>query len=144
MLLALLGHLAMRRLRDTHAAHGLSPRQFHLLGLLRENGPIAQSELGAMMSTDPSILVTMLNPLEGEGLVSRSRDEHDRRRHLVSLTASGEAKLDAAAQAQRDAEDELFTALDDAERDQLLALLTTLQDGLSAHCHPPSDDRNSP
>lgn len=163
MLLALLGHVAMRRLRDTHAAHGLTPRQFHLLGVLHENGPTGQSELGAMMGTDPSILVTMLNPLEAERLVSRERDEHDRRRHLVTLTTDGEAKLISAAQAQGQAEDELFAGLDDEQREQLLVLLTTLQDGLAgsygtpcsagaapdhghpfeAGCLPTSDDRSS-
>jgi DNA-binding MarR family transcriptional regulator len=130
LLLALLGHVAMRRLRDVHIAHGLSPRQFHLLGLLHEYGPTGQSELGTMTGTDPSILVTMLNPLEADRLICRERDEHDRRRHLVTLTAAGETKLVAAAQAQREAEDELFAALDDEQREQLLVLLTMLQDGL--------------
>lgn len=164
LLLALLGHVAMRRLRDAHTAHGLTPRQFHLLGVLHENGPTGQSELGTMMGTDPSILVTMLNPLESERLVARERDEHDRRRHLVTLTADGEAKRVSAAQAQREVEDELFAGLDDEQRAQLLGLLTTLQDGLAgaygtpcsvdaardhghpfeAGCLPTSDDRSSP
>ncbi len=121
----------MRRLRDTHTAHGLTPRQFHLLGVLHENGPTGQSELGTMMGTDPSILVTMLNPLEAERLVSRERDEHDRRRHLVTLTADGEAKRVSAAQAQQAVEDELFAGLDEEQRAQLLDLLTMLQDGLA-------------
>ena len=43
-----------------------------------------QRELGEVMETDPSILVTLLNPLEAEGLLSRQRAEHDRRRHLVT------------------------------------------------------------
>jgi len=156
LLLALLGHVAMRRLRDAHTAHGL--------GVLHENGPTGQSELGTMMGTDPSILVTMLNPLESERLVARERDEHDRRRHLVTLTADGEAKRVSAAQAQQEVEDELFAGLDDEQRAQLLGLLTTLQDGLAgaygtpcsvdaardhghpfeAGCLPTSDDRSSP
>jgi DNA-binding MarR family transcriptional regulator len=131
LLLALLGHVAMRRLRDAHTSHGLTPRQFHLLGVLHENGPTGQRELGTMMGTDPSILVTMLNPLEAEHLVSRERDEHDRRRHLVTLTADGEAKRVSAAQAEREVEDELFAGLDEEQREQLLGLLTTLQDGLA-------------
>jgi DNA-binding MarR family transcriptional regulator len=148
LLLALLGHVAMRRLRDAHTAHGLTPRQFHLMGLLDENGPTAQRELGVMMGTDPSILVTMLNPLEAERLVARERDEHDRRRHLVTLTTDGEAKLVCAAQAQREVEHELFAGLDDEQREQLLALLTTLQDGLAADATPccagPARDTGQP
>ena len=99
LLLALLGHVAMRRLRDAHTASHLSPRQFHLLGVLQDRGAMSQSELGHATGTDPSILVTMLNPLEADHLIARDRDPEDRRRHLVTLTASGEEHLDRASEA---------------------------------------------
>jgi DNA-binding MarR family transcriptional regulator len=120
----------MRRLRDAHTAHDLSPRQFHLLGLLHAGGAMGQSELGQTMGTDPSILVTMLNPLEADGLISRERDPADRRRHLVTLTAAGEQHLARAAEAQREAENALFVGLDDEEREQLRRLLLAVQTGL--------------
>jgi DNA-binding MarR family transcriptional regulator len=134
LLLALLGHHAMRKLREVHTRHELSPRQFQLLGLLHDHGPLGQRELGQVMETDPSILVTLLNPLEAEGLLSRRRDPLDRRRHLVTLTASGERRLAAAARAQRDAEEELFAGLDECQREQLRVLLVAMKDGLSAEC----------
>jgi DNA-binding MarR family transcriptional regulator len=74
LLLALLGHDAMRRLRAAHTALGLKPRQFRILGLLRDHGGLAQRDLMEAMGIDPSILVTLLNPLEAEGLVARERD----------------------------------------------------------------------
>src|SRR3954453_3901951 len=86
LLLALLGQQAMRRLRDAHTAHDLKPRQFQLLALPHEHGALGQGELGQMMGVDPSILVTLLNPLEAGGFVSRERDSVDRRRHVVTLT----------------------------------------------------------
>ena len=45
-MLALLGHEAMRRLRVAHTAHDLKPRQFQILGLLHDQGPLGQRELG--------------------------------------------------------------------------------------------------
>src|SRR5579875_593480 len=108
LLLALLGHVAMRRLRAAHTASHLSPRQFHLLGLLHDHGPMGQTDLGQTMGTDPSILVTMLNPLEADSLIARERDPADRRRHLVRITAAGEKRLGRAAEDQRRAEDALF------------------------------------
>src|SRR5215212_10775792 len=78
LLLALIGHEAMRRLRAAHTAHGLKPRQFQILGLLQDHGGLAQRELMETMGIDPSILVTLLNPLEADGLVSRERDADDR------------------------------------------------------------------
>jgi DNA-binding MarR family transcriptional regulator len=134
LLLALLGHYAMRRLREAHTAHDLSPRQFQLLGLLHDRGPTGQRELGQAMETDPSILVTLLNPLEAGGLLSRQRDTGDRRRHLVKLTAKGERRLAAAADAQRIAEEELFAGLDQDQREHLRALLIALRDSLSGEC----------
>jgi DNA-binding MarR family transcriptional regulator len=134
LLLALLGHHAMRRLREVHTRYELSPRQFQLLGLLHERGPLGQRELGQLMEIDPSILVTLLNPLEAEGLLSRRRDPLDRRRHQVTLTGRGERRLAAAARAQREAEDELFAGLDERQREQLRVLLVALKDSLSSDC----------
>ena len=134
LLLALLGHEAMRRLREAHTGHELSPRQFHLLGLVHDNGPMSQQELGQTMRTDPSILVTLLNPLEAGGLLSRERDTVDRRRHLVKLTARGKRRLQTAVEAQRKAEDELFAGLDAEQREQLRVLLVALKDSLAGDC----------
>lgn len=131
LLLALLGHHAMRRLRDAHTAQNLTPRQFQLLGLLHDHGPMGQRELGQTMETDPSILVTMLNPLEAEGLISRERDTEDRRCHLVTITGTGKQHLIRAARAQQEAEDALFAGLEDGQREQLRTLLITLQSSLA-------------
>ena len=134
LLLALLGHHAMRKLREVHTRHELSPRQFQLLALLCERGAMGQRELGQLMEIDPSILVTLLNPLEARGLLSRRRDELVRRRHLVRLTARGERRLAAAAQAQQEAEEELFAGLEAGQREQLHDLLRALNDSLSGEC----------
>jgi DNA-binding MarR family transcriptional regulator len=130
LLLALLGQDAMRRLRAAHTAVNLSPRQFQLLGLLHDNGPLAQRDLGEAMGVDPSLLVTMLNPLEDAGFVSRRRDATDRRRHSVLITEGGASHLATAARAQREAEDELFAGLDADRREQLRRLLLDLRDSL--------------
>ena len=145
LLLALLGQAAMRRLRDAHTAHHLSPRQFQLLGLLHDQGAIGQQELGQVMGVDPSVLVTLLNPLEADGYVSRQRDPADRRRHVVALSPAGAEHLAAAAGAQRAVEDELFSGLDQAQREQLRQLLLTLQasvqPGQASPCSPPAADQ---
>ena len=134
LLLALLGHHAMRKLREAHTRHELSPRQFQLLGLLHDRGPLGQRELGQVMEIDPSILVTLLNPLEASGLLSRRRDDLDRRRHLVTLTGRGERRLAAATRAQRETEEALFAGLDDGQRQQLRVLLIALNESLSRDC----------
>jgi DNA-binding MarR family transcriptional regulator len=129
--LALLGQEAMRRLRDAHTAHNLTPRQFQILGLLHDHGGLAQRELAQTMDVDPSILVGQLNPLEANGLVARERDSTDRRRHLVTLTPRGERHLTNAARGQKAAEDQLFATLTNNQRKQLGTLLLALRDGLA-------------
>src|SRR3954470_2029672 len=131
LLLALLGQEAMRRLRAAHTAHDLKPRQFQILGLLYDHGGLAQGELIQEMGVAPSILVTLLNPLEAAGLVTRERDPGDRRRHLVTLTPAGEHHLASASRAQKEAEDALFASLDDDQREQLRDLLLVLRDRLA-------------
>jgi DNA-binding MarR family transcriptional regulator len=132
LLLALLGQEAMHRLRAAHTAHNLKPRQFQILGLLHDHGGLAQRELLQEMGVAPSILVTLLNPLEADGLVARDRDPDDRRRHLVTLTPAGERQLADASHAQKATEDTLFASLDDDQRAQLRGLLLALTDGLAA------------
>ena len=80
----------------------------------------------------PSILVTLLNPLEAAGLVTRERDPADRRRHLVTLTDAGEQHLVSASRAQKEAEDALFASLDENQREQLRSVLIALREGLGA------------
>jgi len=133
LLLALLGQEAMHRLRAAHTAHNLKPRQFQVLGLLHDHGGLAQGELVKEMGVAPSILVTLLNPLETDGLVTRDRDPGDRRRHLVTLTPAGEKQLASASRAQKETEDALFASLDDNQREQLRGLLLALTDGLAAN-----------
>jgi DNA-binding MarR family transcriptional regulator len=130
LLLALLGQDAMRELRSALTENGLVPQQFHVLALLHDHGPLAQSELGPTVGTDPSVLVTLLNPLESEGLITRRRDPDDRRRHIVALTKSGRAKLRSATRAQERAEDILFMALDEDQRQELGTLLVAIRDSL--------------
>ena len=83
----------MRRLRTAHDVNDLKPRQFELLGLLIERGPITQVDLASTMATAPSILVTLLNPLEERGWINRTRDPNYRRRHLVEITKAGASQF---------------------------------------------------
>jgi DNA-binding MarR family transcriptional regulator len=77
------------------------------------------------------VLVTLLNPLEADGLVTRERDPADRRRHLVTLTHAGKRHLASASRAQKETENALFASLDEGQREQLRSLLLRLREGLA-------------
>ncbi|MFM9699999.1 MarR family transcriptional regulator [Streptomyces europaeiscabiei] len=97
-----------------------------------DGGQVGQRDLGALLRTDPSVLVTLLNTLEDRDLVRRRRDPADRRRHIVEITEAGTAaasKLDAAIGC---VEGELFADLTPQERETLRSLLArvrTTRDG---------------
>jgi DNA-binding MarR family transcriptional regulator len=130
-LLAVLGRVASERLRDALTDSALRPRQYQALALLRDDGPRAQQALGEAMGVDPSILVTLLNPLEDDGLLTRRRDRADRRRHIVAITEAGEARFQEAERTYEAAQDELLSALDSEQRAQLQSLLAVLERSLA-------------
>ena len=80
------------RLVDASLAQDGARRQhFTVLTSLSEQGPTSQAELGRRLSIDRSDLHALLGELERDGIVTRVRDERDRRRNVVMLTRAGRA-----------------------------------------------------
>ncbi|MDQ1540706.1 MAG: MarR family transcriptional regulator, transcriptional regulator for hemolysin [Actinomycetota bacterium] len=124
--LALLDHLARLARRAAEVQRppdGLRPRHLVALMLLREYGNSTQQGLAEALQLDPSNVVGLLNDLEERGLVSRRRDQADRRRHIVELSAAGRSELEVAEQRLACVEDEMLRALTTEERATLHALL---------------------
>ncbi|GAB2571619.1 hypothetical protein Aab01nite_04310 [Paractinoplanes abujensis] len=109
------------------AGAGLTMRSAFTPGPLA-GGPVNQQALIDLLGVDPSALVTVLNELEGAGLVSRQRDPADRGRHIVVITARGSRVLEEAEKVLDKAGAALFAALDAAGRDQLQRLLSKVAD----------------
>ena len=105
---------------------GLRPADFAVLHHLAEAGTSTQLQLARALRIHPSNLVAMLDGLEADGLLERTRDPADRRRHVVALTAAGAERLKAAEAAAHQAELELLEPLEPAERAQLEGLLRRL------------------
>ncbi|RYF46489.1 MAG: MarR family transcriptional regulator [Comamonadaceae bacterium] len=123
---ALLDHLARRmRLHGECVLDplGLRPRHLVALTVLRDRSGITQQALSATLMLDRANIVGLLNDLESAGLVERIRSTLDRRRHLVQLTEAGASRLATAECALAAAEDEVLSALDYAQREQLYSLL---------------------
>lgn len=83
-----LGQLATGQFADRLSPHGLRPRHCAVLELLAA-GPKAQLELARTIGVTPSVVVDMLDELEGLGALRRVRDTVDRRRQLIELTPEG-------------------------------------------------------
>jgi DNA-binding MarR family transcriptional regulator len=102
---------------------GIRIKEFVALVYLRESGKAAQAKLAETMMMDANNCVILLNGLEEGGLIQRTRDPEDRRRHIVEITAKGQKALENAERKLETLEDEVLGNLDTSERDQLRDLL---------------------
>ena len=85
-----------------------------------------QLALARAIHHDKTRLITLLDGLEGQGLITRTPDPADRRARIVKLTAAG-AALHAAARADiRVMEEELLSGLERRERAELRDTLAGL------------------
>jgi DNA-binding MarR family transcriptional regulator len=110
--------------RSSEDLLGMHMRLLMALSYLRDHGGAPQQELAEVLCMDANNVVLLLNELEDLGHVARRRDPHDRRRHLVELTARGRSALVDAERAQETIEDDILQALDASERATLWQLLT--------------------
>ncbi len=105
------------------AVFGLRARHVIALTLLRDLGEQNQSDLPATLGMDPTNVVVLLNELEADDLVQRRRSPQDRRRHTVSLTAAGRARLSEIEDLLTGVEQRVLDPLTPAEQHALYALL---------------------
>lgn len=78
--------LQSRRLASQHNVTG---PQFACLSAVVERGPITAALLAGIVHLSPSTLVGIIDRLEKKGLLTRCRDEADRRRVLLSASEAG-------------------------------------------------------
>ena len=109
------------------AAEDLSPAQAWFLGRLFEAGaPQPISYFADGVFSNRSNATQMIDRLEAEGLVRRSRNPKDRRSVLVELQDSGSQRLLEALHRRETLLRELLNPLTDAERDATLLVFERL------------------
>ena len=96
---------------------------FAVLACLDEFGSASQRQVSERLQLDPSDLVAVVDWLEEAGFVRRRRDEQDRRRYALDLTAAGRRALRVRARSAERMNEQLFSALDPEERAHLRTLL---------------------
>ena len=83
---------------------GIKIKEFVALVYLRESGRATQQKLAETMMMDANNCVILLNGLEDEGLIARTRDPQDRRRHIVEITQKATRPREGGAGAAREDE----------------------------------------
>ena len=121
-------HLDRER-RAAFAAHDLEPWEFDVLAALRRAGEPYELSPGILLGqtlVTSGTMTARVDKLTARGLVSRRRDEDDRRAVRVRLTEFGKKSVDAALEGLLTNERRLLAGLDTEERERLASLLRAL------------------
>jgi DNA-binding MarR family transcriptional regulator len=104
----------------------ISVEQFHILRHIRR-GISSVSELAEAKNISRPAISQAVDALVHKGLITRTTDEHDRRHIQLTLTASGNALLDAIFNNTRSWMRQLLSSLEDEELQSLVQGMQALK-----------------
>jgi len=113
-------------IREMLQESGISEQQWRVLRVVDEAGEMEQTAIAQAACLQLPSLTRILRSMEGEDLVARKTDEADRRRTLVSITATGRGLI--AKHRARNAE--IFATIEAEFGREKLDLLLDLLDEL--------------
>jgi MarR family transcriptional regulator, lower aerobic nicotinate degradation pathway regulator len=119
-----LAALARQGCVEQLAAVGLSQHQHAILCCLDEFGQASQKGIGTRLGIDGGDLVAFVDGLQQAGLITRERDERDRRRQILALTPTGRRVLRRVEKLMDAAEAGALAALTEKQRALLRAYAT--------------------
>lgn len=88
---------------------GMNLRGYWALEAIAASSRLTQSELSELLGIDRSDMVRLMDTLQDAGLAQRTRDDSDRRRQLITLTAKGDKIKTSLRRAIRRAEQNAAT-----------------------------------
>jgi DNA-binding MarR family transcriptional regulator len=118
--------LSHKRLEADLEKQGLTPPQFYVLATIGYAGGLPFGEIGAKMMVTVSNLTGIVDRLEEKKLVTRERDDHDRRVVRVVLTDKGAKLYKNTIPLFEKSISAIFTPLGKPEQKELSALLRKL------------------
>jgi MarR family transcriptional regulator, lower aerobic nicotinate degradation pathway regulator len=125
-LLTRLGAESRRRWARMLAEYGMTPHHYAALLTLDDLRVTHQQHLAGLIGVDPRNAVSVVDFLERRGLIERTRDPADRRRHAIALTAEGRAAVERLRRAGEGIERDMLDGLTGDEQTALHTLLNRL------------------
>lgn len=104
----------------------LTLKEYVVLRLLSMKVKISQGALGETYDIDPATMVAITERLERDGLISRSRNDHDRRSYVIRLTPRGSKVLKRAQKIVWAEQENFLSPLNGEQAAQLKELLFVL------------------
>ncbi|MDD0809992.1 MarR family transcriptional regulator [Curvibacter sp. RS43] len=119
-------------------AHGVTPVQYAALAAVQRQPGIDQRTLARTIGFDTSTIGSVIDRLEARGWMLRNASASDRRVRLLTLTAEGEALLNAVQPGMLRAQARMLEPLPEAQRADFMAMLRVLVDGNNEFSRAPS------
>jgi DNA-binding MarR family transcriptional regulator len=89
-------HMAERLVAEHLERLGVSDEQFALLSRIALDGPVTPTALAAQMGVPLTTLADAVRRLDARGEIERLPNPEDGRSHLLTLSAAGRARVQAA------------------------------------------------
>jgi len=129
-LLVEVARLQLRVYNERCRATGLNQSQVAALIHLQRAEELSQTDLAARLGMRKAAVGTLVDGLEGKGLVERTRSREDRRLQLVSITDAGERVVDAVDHMGEALGIGLRRDISREERTQLVSILQRIRRNL--------------
>ena len=98
---------------------GLTTSQFAVLETIFYIGPLPQNKIGKKLLVTSGNIVKVIDNLEKSGLVERTPDENDRRKHIIKLTTEGKKIIEITFDQHVASVLNAFKSLNKNEQEQL-------------------------
>ena len=129
--LCITANAVQQALNDELSRHGITYRQFQVLGWLAHDGELVQSELAAKMMIEPPTLVGLLDRMEQQGWITRVSCPGDRRKKLVRANPAAEKVWGTMVEALRRVRARATSRLDPEQVEALKETLRTMHETLA-------------
>jgi DNA-binding MarR family transcriptional regulator len=119
-------HRVHRLVNESMTEEGVSLARSKFLFFLSKLGPCRSTDIACALNFAPRTVTEAIDGLERDRLVMRKPDPEDRRAKIVSITETGRTVLQAAEHPRKQLIEEIFSALDDEQLDQLYDIVSKL------------------
>lgn len=111
---------------------GITGPQLSLMWVLAEESGLTQGNLASRLSLSSATVTGIVDRLERQGLVERSRNGSDRRQVSISISESGRKVLETAPPLLQESFLSKFGRLPEVERERILASLEAISQMMNA------------
>lgn len=128
--LARANNSVFNNIKPSMVKNNLTKTQFGVLEALQHLGPMSQRDIGKKLLLSGGNIVTVIDNLEKQELVSREKDKGDRRAYKINLTSKGTRIINLIFPNHVKSIVETFSILSSAEQIELSRLCKKLGLGL--------------